>query len=177
MAKFVKKSKCEFINGYICKNNTILDIDPNVREYLNVLETKLQQVRYLNAQPEATPVPTMEGFERKSILDVTGPEFVPLTPIMNKKIEESLGYIREVNTSNELDKVNEMIGKYAHVLAWCNAEKIIVVETPVRPAVIDTPTLGDPLKLTEKDVVAAIYEIIRGHELGEAEWKDYTEEF
>ena len=117
MAKFVKKSKCEFIDGYICKNNTILDIDPNVREYLNVLETKLQQVRYLNAQPEATSVPTMEGFERKSILDVTGPEFVPLTPIMNKKIEESLGYIREVNTSNELNKVNEMIGKYAHVLA------------------------------------------------------------
>ena len=154
MAKLIKKSKCKFEAGHIVKKNRIIGIPANVWFQLNKLEVALQQHYYLKAQPPACSGPSLDGFERQSALKSVRPyRSAPETPLIDKRVEEAMQFMQEVDEVNNADRINDLIDEYGELIDWCTADKFIE-GCAMRP--IDTLFLGDPLKLSALDVAASL---------------------
>lgn len=151
MTKLIKKSKCKFDNGYIVKKGKIVGIPTNVWLQINKLETIAQQYRYLKGQPKYSAGPTLEGFERKSILTAERPYVeIPDTPVYDAMVQKSMTFMAEIDKVNDANKVNMAIDEYGALIDWLGNDKF-VEGTCTMP--IDTPELGNPLTLDPKDVV------------------------
>ncbi len=84
MAKYVSKEDLHFEDGYILNSeDEIVYLDTDVCEFLNDLETAVQQARYLTKQPSFQEAPSLEGFQRDSAYEGM---FIakPTTPLINK---------------------------------------------------------------------------------------------
>lgn len=154
MAKLIKKSKCKFEAGHIVKKNKIVGIPASVWFQLNKLEVALQEHYYLKAQPPACSGPSLDGFERKSALKSVRPyRSAPDTPLIDKRVEEAMQFMKEVDEVNNADRVNDLIDEFGELIDWCAADKF-VEGSYERP--IDTLYLGNPLKLSALDVAASL---------------------
>lgn len=163
MIKFVNKNKLQYKNGLLVdKKGRVVMIDETIIDQLNMLETKVQQQDYLKAQPKATPIPSLKGFERASIHDLNGFEVLPpKTPVMDKRIEEGLAFAKEAESAYTADKANDILRTHLRALAEfvANDEVVVSYDSDVL-TVIDTPTLGNPLTLTEADLIQAVLWIL-----------------
>lgn len=159
MIKFVKKNKLQYRNGLIVdKKGRVVALDDAIVDQLNMLETKVQQHAYIKAQPEATPVPSLDGFKRESIHDNSGIEVAAIdTPIMDKRIEEGLAFAKEAERTYKADEANRIINQHLKSLVEFVINDEVLVDCDAGYAhEIDTPTLGNPLELTDGDIVSAV---------------------
>lgn len=159
MAKLIKKSKCKFVAGQIVKKNELIGIPYPVWAQLNKLELIVQQYDYLLDQKPACAGPSLDGFKRKSALHSKLPYVsMPDTPVMDKRVEEAMAFIDEVDNINNANEINEAIDEYGELIDWLNCEEFVEGECT---KAIDTPTLGNPLDLVADDVVAILSQIIK----------------
>lgn len=157
MAKLIKKSKCKFEAGQIVKGSELIGIPWNVHSQLMLLETMVQQHDYIAAQPKYQPAPTLDGFELKSALKPGRPYFdKPDTPTVDKRTEEALAYMAEVDQVNEAEYLNKWIDRFGALIDWLAADKFVEGDCTEK---IDTPVLGNPLELTPDEVAAIIAHI------------------
>lgn len=156
--KMYKKSDLSLINGMLVSVETsdIIMPDINVVKQANALETIAQKAKYLAAQPEATPMPSLKGFERKSIKDdlIDGVKFEVKTPGLDFKAAEAMALMSELDDVETTNKANAMLDKFTELLAFVKND--FVIDFGGSAPVFDTPTLGSILELTQQDIVDVI---------------------
>lgn len=156
--KMYKKSDLSLIDGMLVSAETgdIIMPDINVVKQANALETIAQKAKYLAAQPEATPMPSLKGFERKSIKDdlIDGVKFEVKTPGLDFKAAEAMALMSELDDVETTNKANAMLDKFTELLAF--AKNDFVIDFGGSASVFDTPTLGSILELTQQDIVDVI---------------------
>lgn len=155
--KMYKKSELSIVNGMIVsKKGDIIMPNRNVFYQANDLETVAQKVAYLAGQPSATPMPNLDGFERKSIKD-NGVKFVASTPVLDDKIEEAESLMEELDNVANIKKANDMIDDFSALIQFAKDDFVIDTEDHCSPCrCFDMPTLGSILELTVDDITAVI---------------------
>ena len=146
--KFMKKEKLTYKNGYLInEKGKIVMPDYDVVYQFNNLEEEFQKAMYLKAQPKAVAAPSMEGWEKVSEHDVDVEDmFFAETPTLDKKIEESIALMDDIDAANKVDKLRAISAGYPKVIEFINSKEIIVYED--NEYRFDMATLGNPLEFT-----------------------------
>ena len=146
--KFMKKEKLTYKNGYLInEKGKIVMPDYDVVYQFNNLEEEFQRAMYLKAQPKAVAAPSMEGWEKVSEHDVDVEDmFFAKTPTLDKKIEESIALMDDIDAANKVDKLRAISAEYPKVIEFINSKEIIVYED--NEYRFDLATLGNPLEFT-----------------------------
>ena len=146
--KFMKKEKLTYKNGYLInEKGKIVMPDYDVVYQFNNLEEEFQKAMYLKAQPKAVAAPSMEGWEKVSEHDVDVQDmFFAKTPTLDKKIEESIALMNDIDAANKVDKLRAISAGYSKVIEFINSKEIIVYED--NEYRFDLATLGNPLEFT-----------------------------
>lgn len=146
--KFMKKDKLAYKNGYLInEKGKIVMPDCDVVYQFNNLEWEFQRALYLKAQPKAVAAPSMEGWEKVSEHDVDVEDmFFAKTPTLDKKIEESIALMDDIDAANKVDKLRAISARYPKVIEFINSKDIIVRDD--NEYQFDLATLGNPLEFT-----------------------------
>lgn len=146
--KFMKKEKLTYKNGYLInEKGKIVMPDCDVVYQFNSLEVEFQRAMYLKAQPKAMAAPSMEGWEKVSEHDVDVEDmFFAETPTLDKKIEESIALMDDIDAANKVDKLRAVSARHPKVIEFINSKEIIVYED--NEYRFDLATLGNPLEFT-----------------------------
>lgn len=146
--KFMKKDKLVYKNGYLInKSGKIVMPRYDVVYQFNNLEWEFQRALYLKAQPKAVAAPSMEGWEKVSEHDVDVEDmFFAKTPTLDKKIEESIALMDDIDAANKVDKLRAISARYPKVIEFINSKEIIVYED--NEYQFDLAMLGNPLEFT-----------------------------
>lgn len=152
MAKMYKKSDLKFVDGYVLtEEHEVVALPSGIAEQINDLETFLQEMGYLSEQPEPTPAPSLEGFERESI--VKTPHIEVKTPELDKVEERNRRVLEELRDREATDAVNRVLDKYADTLVFLRGERFVEGDKVVR---VDTPIIGNILEITGDEMVNLI---------------------
>ena len=146
--KFMKKEKLAYKNGYLInEKGKIVMPDCDVVYQFNNLEWEFQRAMYLKAQPKAVAAPSMKGWEKVSEHDVDVEDmFFAETPTLDKKIEESIALMDDIDAANKVDKLRAISVRFPKVIEFINSKEIIVYED--NEYRFDLATLGNPLEFT-----------------------------
>lgn len=165
--KLVSKSELHIEDGYILdKKDNVLAIDDNIVRLFNELDSELQKALYLQSQPKATPMPTLDGFEEES--ELSSPiEFHVSTPVLDNRIQESMALMDELDKLKHGKAIEKDLDHYRPIINWADKDKILVVaNTYGVDIVVDTPFFkdyGGILKMTPEEIIQVI-SIINGAE-------------
>ena len=155
MAKIYNKNNLVFHNGYICtKKGKVICVDADIVNQMNELETKYQMAKHLQAQPKATPMPTLNGFHRESIKDHSA-KFSCDTPVHDAEVKKAIMLMDEIDMMAEVNNMNQILEEYNTLLQFTVNDEIVDKEdgTIIQ---FDTPVLGNPLEFTESDLINVI---------------------
>lgn len=151
--KIYNKAKLHVVDGFITtKKGKIVGVNKTIVEQANRLETELQKCAYAKSQSETTPDTSFEGFERVSSQPKY--EVSVATPKLDEAIKETMHLMNEIDTVNNVAKINQMIEEYADLVEF--ADKDIIIATDAEPVRFDTHFLGSPLNYSRKLIVKAI---------------------
>ena len=157
--KLINKNKLVFKNGFFYKKNKRVYIESNVVEQLNKLETLMQQYDYLDKQGEYNPEPSLEGFEREHIETVNVNISSP-TPILDEEIEKTKAMLEEIDNHNTAKEVERVCGCFKDLLYWVASEEVLITDESLwfdeDMAKVDTPHIGNPLKLDQDSLMNVI---------------------
>ena len=143
MAKMYSKDQVTFSNGYVIdENSNVICLPDKVAEQLNELEEIFQKAEYLKAQDPATPMPSLDGFKRKSIRKTI--EIEASTPTIDAKVAESMQIRDELRKVDNAETMNKIIGEYQEVFNFVQNDTFVEGSKVV---LIDTPTLGSPMNI------------------------------
>lgn len=149
MAKMYKKSELKFDSGYVLTmDDEVVALPPKVAEQLNEMETEIQKVAYLNAQPKAQPMPSLDGFERESIVKHAYIEVE--TKYLDREKRRSMGILNDLRNMAAADEANEKLAKYDEAIRFLSEDKFVEGTEVI---MVDTPTIGDPLTASVGDVI------------------------
>lgn len=148
--KFMNKEKLTYKNGYLInQKGKIVMPDYDVVYQFNKLEVEFQRALYLKAQPKAVAAPSMEGWEKVSEHDVDVEDmFFAETPTLDKKIEESIALMDDIDAANKVDKLQVIAAGYPKVIEFINSKEIIMRDDNEYQYHFDLATLGNPLEFT-----------------------------
>lgn len=153
--KMYKKSDLTLNHGLlVSKDGDIILPDIRIVDQANRLETLAQQSAYLMTQPEATPMPSLDGFKRVSIKDDDGVKFTATTPLMDQKAKEAMAIMDELDDVATVKQANNMLHEFAALLEFVGND--FVIDCGNELYCFDTPTIGNVLELTDKEVTNAI---------------------
>ena len=154
--KMYKKSELTIIDGMlVSKGGDVISVDPMIVSQANKLETMVQQGMYLIAQPEETPAPSLDGFERKSDNDIEDSKFSVNTPILDAKAEETMALMDELDDMTVANKANDMLEEFKELILFAKADYVIDHGNGVVLR-FDTPVIGSVLELTVEDITKAV---------------------
>jgi hypothetical protein len=155
--KMYKKSDLKLVNGLlVTEDGEVVMPDVRVVRQANELETLWQKAEYLAKQPSAQPMPSLDGFKRKSIHD-TDALFTVTTPLMDRKAEEAVALMDELDDMATCEKANALLSEFSALLRFVREDVVLGCGGEV-PYLFDTPNLGSVLELTEQDLVDVIAE-------------------
>ena len=154
MAKMYSKSDLKFEDGYVLTyDDEVVALPDKVAQQINEIETIMQKQKYLADQPKATPVPSLDGFERKSIIDL--PEVKVSTPTLDELEEKKKKILGEIRNEMSADAVNKIIQRFPEAFSFFKKDKFVEGSEVV---LIDTPTIGNILTV---DADALVQEIAK----------------
>lgn len=152
--KLIDKKKLSFSNGVVSMGDEVVSIDPKIVNILNAMETAIQMRTYLNAQPKATPMPSLEGFKRERIgktWELEDPE----TPELDAKVERAKKLCVEMDAVTDVKKANKLLEKISPLMDFADSDKVMV-SLDYNGLIIDTPSIGNPLELTTDEILRII---------------------
>ena len=150
--KLYKKSDLSINNGLlVSKDGDIVLPDIKIVNQANELELLIQQYAYLADQPEATPMPSLDGFERASIKDGIKGWFSVKTPTLDKKFDEAMAIMDEIDGQAKAERANKMLDAFADLIEFVEGDSVIDCGNELY--CFDTPVLGNVLELTKDDIL------------------------
>lgn len=154
MAKMYSKSDLKFEDGYVLTyDDEVVALPDKVAQQINEIETILQKQMYLAGQPKATPVPSLDGFERKSIVDL--PEVKVSTPALDELEEMKRKVLDDVRNEMSAAAVNKIIQRFPEAFSFFKKDKFVEGSEVV---MIDAPTLNNVLTVDADALVSIIAE-------------------
>lgn len=154
MAKMYSKSNLKFENGYVLTyDDEVVALPDKVAQQINEIETIMQKQKYLADQPKATPVPSLDGFERKSIIDL--PEVKISTPTFDELEEKKKKLLDELRNEMSAAAVNKIIQRFPEAFSFFKKDKFVEGSEVV---LIDTPTIGNILTVDADTLMQEIAE-------------------
>lgn len=157
--KMYKKDQLTLVNGIITNEaGDIIVPDHRIVTLANELETLAQKTAYLAKQPSATPMPTLDGFERESIKD-GGVRFKASTPCLDWKVAEAEALMDEIDDVTNVGKANEMLEDFKPLVQFAKDDFVIDCGDGGYLPCFDMPTLGSVLKLTVEDITNVIADV------------------
>ena len=152
MAKMYKKSDLKFESGYVLtKNDEVVALPPKVAEQLNDMETEIQKVAYLKKQPKAQPMPSLDGFERDSIVEHA---FIEVEiKHLDREMRRNFGLLKDLRKLEVAKDANAKLAQYDEAIRFLNEDKFVEGTEVV---MIDTPTIGDPLAASVAEVIGML---------------------
>lgn len=155
--KMYKKSDLQLINGMLVSGDEIVAVADRIVDQANELETLVQKAEYLASQPSATPMPSLDGFERKSANEF-GERFIATTPVTDLKVAEAMAIMDEADDVAITEAANELLDHFTELAKFIREDYVIDTHAPSIVA-FDTPTLGSILDLTTDDLMRAIAKV------------------
>lgn len=155
--KMYKKSDLQLINGMLVSGDEIIAVADHIVNQANELETLVQKAEYLSTQPSATPMPSLDGFERKSANEF-GERFIATTPVTDMKVAEAMAIMDEADDVAITDVANGLLDQFTELAKFIREDYVIDTNAPSIIA-FDTPTLGSILDLTTDDLMHAIAKV------------------
>lgn len=153
--KLYDKKELTFRKGMlVTKDGDALRVVGDIVAQANALEDAMQERLYLEAQPEATPAPSLDGFERKSIA-AKKVRIKCSTPLLDKKVEETKAFMDELDSVNHAEKIEDMANSFIALIEFAD-DDCVLADVCGDPSVFDTPMLGNPLEYTSEDILASI---------------------
>lgn len=153
--KMYKKSELSLVNGMLVSvTGDIVMPDPRVIGQANKLDTMLQEAEYLRSQPAASPMPSLDGFVRKSVKG-DKPMFNAITPTLDQKTDEAMAIMDELDDMTTVNKANEMLERFSTLLQFAKDDYVVDCGTG-NIYFFDTPLLGSPLDYKDDDIVSAV---------------------
>lgn len=138
MAKMYKKSELKFDSGYVLTmDDEVVALPPKVAEQLNEMETEIQKIAYLNAQPKAQPMPSLDGFERESIVKHAHVEVE--TKHLDREERRCRGVLEDLRNLAAAGEANEKLAKYDEAIRFLSEDKFVEGTEVV---MVDAPTIG-----------------------------------
>lgn len=172
--KMYKKSDLTITNGIlVSKDGDIVLPSFDIVCQANNLETMLQQSCYLKKQPEATPMPSLDGFERMSESDKQRGKFYASTPTMDSIEKEAMKVMDEIDDMSRADQANSMIEQFGALFDFVVND--FVIDCGHTLTKFDTPVMGSVLDLT-KDKLLEIVASICGMSVNVDDGDDNDEE-
>ena len=157
--KLIKKSECDFSKGYIigADGETVIALPFPVRHQLEELDRAWQIFCYLDEQEPYHPAPTIAGFKRETFRDERAWEMPekPETPAIEKRMEETLAYLKDVDAEEGYDKLAYACDRFHDLLDFCAEEAFIAVDAASIQA-LKCARVGNPLELKADDVIAML---------------------
>lgn len=155
--KIYQKADLKMKDGLIINDaGEIVAIDPEIVDLANNLETELQQARFLADQPEASPMPTLVGFKRKSMNEIE--LFECETPIQDKRAEDAMKLMEEIDQASLTTQMNLMLTNIKPLVLFAKDSDVIAMEATTLHR-FDTPFMGNPLEWTEESISQVVAEI------------------
>lgn len=153
--KLYDKKELTFRKGMlVTKDGDALRVVDDIVAQANALEDAVQERMYLEGQPEATPAPSLDGFERKSIA-VKKIRVKCSTPLLDKKVEETKAFMDELDSVSHAEKLEDIANTFIALIKFAD-DDCVLADVCGDPSVFDTPMLGNPLEYTSEDVLAFI---------------------
>lgn len=155
--KVFKKSELTLVDGlFVTPDNEIVCLDSDIVDLANELETKYQKALYLKEQPEAQPMPTLNGFKRESVNKIE--LFTIETPLNDKHNKEVIALMDEIDDAQLGRQMNDMLESMFELVMFVRNDTVVSLDAGVVHR-FDTPKLGNPLDWTEDTVVKAVAKI------------------
>ena len=153
--KLYDKKELTFRKGMlVTKGGDALRIAAAITAQANALETEMQKQVFLKDQPEATPAPTLDGFERKSIAKKKV-RVQCATPLLDEKIKKAEAFMDELDTVENAKKVEGMANEFIDLIEFAE-DDFVLADNCGEPSVFDTPMLGNPLDYDCELILAAV---------------------
>ena len=153
--KLYDKKELTFRKGMlVTKDGDALRIATAITAQANALETEMQKQMFLKDQPEATPAPTLDGFERKSITKKKV-RVQCATPLLDEKIKKAEAFMEELDTVDNAKKVEAMANEFIDLIEFAK-DNFVMADTCGEPSVFDTPMLGNPLDYDCELILAGV---------------------
>lgn len=155
--KMYKKSDLTIIDGMLVnKDQDIVVPNQDVIIQANELEDLIQQHQYLSEQPAAQPMPSLDGFQRKSIRDDSDKVFNAVTPLMDFKAAEAMALMSELDDITSAGVANDLLAKFDKLAQFTKNDYVIDCGADGLLLVFDTPVLGNVLELTYDELCAKV---------------------
>lgn len=149
MAKMYKKSDLKFENGYVLtSDDEVVALPYKVAVQLNLMEDEIQKVAYLKKQPKAQPVPSLDGFERESIVQHVRVEIE--TKHLDREARRCEKVLADVRNLAAAEEANAKLAQFDAALGFLHEDKFVEDDEVI---MIDTPTIGNPLTASADDVI------------------------
>lgn len=155
--KLYKKADLEFIDGMlVAKDGEIVNAGIKAVSQANELETMLQKAEWLKSQPSPCQGPDFSSFKRKSTNEIE--DFVAETPLLDKKVAETMDLLNELDVVELTNKVNEVQRYMADLINFTKSDYVVSNGSAI--VKFDVPTLGNPLEWDEMFVSTKIIEAL-----------------
>lgn len=157
MAKIYKKSQLKLVDGMlVTKKGKVVMPHWRVIFTANELDTLLQKAVYLAGQPEAVAAPSLDGFERESLIRTDAGKFSPITPTLDAKAKETLDLMEELDGVTTAHQMNDMLKEFEVLIDFADKD-YFVSDGSWDGRRFDTPFLcEDILDLDREDILNAI---------------------
>lgn len=138
----------------VSKDGDIILPDIRIVDQANELDTMIQQHEYLAAQPEATPMPSLDGFQRMSIKDKSRGWFEVKTPLLDAEFDKAMAIMDEIDGQVKASAANQMLDKFAALIEFVDSDSVI--DCGDQLYCFDTPMIGSVLELTKEEILEII---------------------
>ena len=153
--KMISKAELEYKGGYLVKGDDVIVIDPDIVNQACMIDSLKQANEFYKKNGGAgVPGADMEKFRAKS--ETPRPYLEANTPLMDKKVEESLGLMKELDSVSTANAANDMLRKVDELIQFALDDYVISIEG--QPVKFDLPSLGNPLEFTAQEIIDIIEE-------------------
>lgn len=154
--KMYKKNDLHFIDGMlVTEDGKIVVPSAKIVRQFNDFETMCQRHDYLIDQPDYSPAPSLDGFERKSAFGHNG-GFSAKTPLLDAKVEDTMKLLAELDGANAAEDANNLLDEFEEMVLFVCNDYVVDFGEAIELIKFDTPMLGDPLKVTEAEIIKVI---------------------
>ena len=154
--ELVYKEQLAYQDGYLVKDQKIVDIGWNIVSQYNLLDHALQRANY-NEKNMPSPIEEPEPFVMES--EHSEPIAVyPMTPLLDEKVKEGVQLLDELKEKSLCEQTGKIINeKFRDLAEWINAERVLVsVDPDTAPKRIDAPMLESILDFCQVDLIYAV---------------------
>ena len=143
--KLINKDDCSWENGIITCGEEVIGLPGDVYQQLDDLERTYQMALHLSKHPDANGGPTLDGFEYFDESNSDLPVYVPETPALDAKVQETLAFLDDIDSINFCKKMNKVVDQFSELFKFVKARRFI----PGNGWKFSLHYVGNPLELTE----------------------------